>query len=264
MNCQSFEEAINDLAREQVMDAEARQRAIAHAAACERCEARLADERALTAGLLKMADSGDEAPARVEASLREAFGTWVAPHREPAVVAAVQKRRRWLGWAGAAAAAILLVALLASTADRSRTVETRDLQEQASQEKQAQQSGTIRPVDPQPEPAPRELAAAEPTRPRAHGHRDGSRGGHRRARRPEAKPLETVDTGTEIATEFIPLVHGGDVAIPDGGQIMRVELPRSALVSFGLPMNMERVGERVRADVVVGNDGLARAIRFVR
>ena len=33
---------------------------------------------------------------------------------------------------------------------------------------------------------------------------------------------------------------------------------------FGLPMNMDRANERIKADVVVGNDGLARAIRFVR
>jgi hypothetical protein len=31
-----------------------------------------------------------------------------------------------------------------------------------------------------------------------------------------------------------------------------------------LPMDMERAAERIKADVVVGNDGLARAIRFVR
>jgi hypothetical protein len=29
-------------------------------------------------------------------------------------------------------------------------------------------------------------------------------------------------------------------------------------------MDMERATERIKADVVVGNDGLARAIRFVR
>jgi hypothetical protein len=29
-------------------------------------------------------------------------------------------------------------------------------------------------------------------------------------------------------------------------------------------MNMERADERIKADVIVGNDGLARAIRFVR
>jgi hypothetical protein len=41
-------------------------------------------------------------------------------------------------------------------------------------------------------------------------------------------------------------------------------LPRSALASLGLPMNVERANERVKADVLLGHDGLARAIRFVR
>jgi len=69
---------------------------------------------------------------------------------------------------------------------------------------------------------------------------------------------------TEIATDFIPLTNRESLAQMDGGQVMRVELPRSALMSFGLPMDMERASERIKADVVVGNDGLARAIRFVR
>ena len=53
MNCQSFESAINDLARNQMMDAAARDSAVAHSAACARCASRLADERALTAGASK-------------------------------------------------------------------------------------------------------------------------------------------------------------------------------------------------------------------
>jgi hypothetical protein len=32
---------------------------------------------------------------------------------------------------------------------------------------------------------------------------------------------------------------------------------------MGLPMNVDRNKEMVKADVVVGDDGLARAIRFV-
>ena len=50
----------------------------------------------------------------------------------------------------------------------------------------------------------------------------------------------------------------------DSAQVVRVELPRSAMMSFGLPVNMDRADERIKADVVVGNDGMARAIRFVR
>lgn len=262
MNCQSFESAINDLARDQIMEAEARRRALAHAGACERCGARLADERALTAGLRKMAESREEAPVSVEVSLREAFGAWGATHREPAIVAAVPAWPRWLRWAGAAAA-ILLAALLALTATRSRTVETRDTQETASQDKEARPSSTPGSADPQPEPTAHELAVAGTSRARVVVRRGVSRSSQRSGPRTEANSVGTDDNETGIATEFIPLIHGGDVALPDGGQIMRVELPRSALVSFGLPMNMERAGQRVRADVVVGNDGLARAIRFV-
>lgn len=69
---------------------------------------------------------------------------------------------------------------------------------------------------------------------------------------------------TEIATDFMPLTYDGGATAMDSGHVVRVELPRSALVSMGLPMNIERAGERVKADVLLGDDGIARAIRFVR
>jgi hypothetical protein len=50
----------------------------------------------------------------------------------------------------------------------------------------------------------------------------------------------------------------------DRGYLVRVELPRTALRKFGLPMNEDRAAERVMADVLMGEDGLARAIRFVQ
>ncbi|HYE13588.1 MAG TPA: hypothetical protein VD968_04005, partial [Pyrinomonadaceae bacterium] len=68
----------------------------------------------------------------------------------------------------------------------------------------------------------------------------------------------------EITTDFIPLMQGAQGAGLDSGAVVRVELPRSALASLGLPVNAERAHERVKADVVVGEDGTARAIRFVR
>ena len=82
--------------------------------------------------------------------------------------------------------------------------------------------------------------------------------------RPSLATSNPDNKPTEIATDFIPLMDRTSVEQMDGGQVMRVELPRSALISFGLPMDMERATERVKADVLVGNDGLARAIRFVR
>lgn len=68
----------------------------------------------------------------------------------------------------------------------------------------------------------------------------------------------------EVTTDFIPLMQGGRFAQGEGGHLVRVELPRSALISFGLPVNAEAAGGRVKADVLLGEDGTARAIRFVR
>lgn len=68
----------------------------------------------------------------------------------------------------------------------------------------------------------------------------------------------------EIATGFLP-VAGGDVFAPlDRGRVVRVRMPRSALAVFGLPVNEDRIADSVRADVLLGEDGMARAIRFVR
>jgi hypothetical protein len=74
----------------------------------------------------------------------------------------------------------------------------------------------------------------------------------------------SVEDTQEVATDFIPLMLGGRFTQSEGGHVVRVELPRSALASFGLPVNAERAGGRVKADVLLGDDGMARAIRFVR
>jgi len=78
----------------------------------------------------------------------------------------------------------------------------------------------------------------------------------RRLRRPEpaAEPREVV-------TEFYPLM---DAPPPfERGQLLRVMVPASTMRSVGLPINPERWSERVQADVLVGEEGMARAIRFV-
>jgi hypothetical protein len=67
----------------------------------------------------------------------------------------------------------------------------------------------------------------------------------------------------EITTDYLPLTYLPDAA-PDSGQVVRVRIARSALLAMGLPMDVERAGEMVKADVVIGDDGLARAIRFVQ
>lgn len=63
-------------------------------------------------------------------------------------------------------------------------------------------------------------------------------------------------------TEFIPIMY--DPEPIERGQIVRIRLPRSALATFGIPMNEDRAEEAIRADVLLGEDGLARAVRFVK
>jgi len=69
----------------------------------------------------------------------------------------------------------------------------------------------------------------------------------------------------EVATDFMPLAYG---SVPSTNvQVVRLAVPRAALVSFGLtpPEPLERASaDTVLADVLVGDDGLARAVRFVR
>jgi len=68
---------------------------------------------------------------------------------------------------------------------------------------------------------------------------------------------------TEVATEFLPLPY---YHVPmNMGSTVRIKVPSTALVSFGLAPTDFRQGDgTVQADVLVGEDGLARAVRFVR
>jgi hypothetical protein len=68
----------------------------------------------------------------------------------------------------------------------------------------------------------------------------------------------------EVVTDFFPLAYG---SVPvTGGQLVRLEVPRKALAAFGLGVEALDTGgaDTLLADVLVGEDGLARAVRFVR
>ena len=76
---------------------------------------------------------------------------------------------------------------------------------------------------------------------------------------PKPRPAQE---NREVVTEFISVIY--DPEPVDHGRMVRVRLPRSALAAFGLPMNEQRAEETIQADVVLGEDGLARAVRFVK
>jgi hypothetical protein len=86
-------------------------------------------------------------------------------------------------------------------------------------------------------------------------------------RSPQTSDL-SVETSKEVTTAFMPLAYSG-VPIADG-HVVRMEVPRASLVRFGLlPADTIEIGDATRgntviADVIIGDDGLARAVRFVR
>jgi hypothetical protein len=49
----------------------------------------------------------------------------------------------------------------------------------------------------------------------------------------------------------------------DRGDVVRVGLPRAALASWGWPLEGDVAGDAVEAEVLVGEDGRARAFRLV-
>jgi hypothetical protein len=92
-------------------------------------------------------------------------------------------------------------------------------------------------------------------------------------RRPAAPPAahHTPAAQVELASlvddaadddGFIPLPNAERVGPNDDVHVVRMELPRSAMLVVGLDVSPERVSERVEAEVMLGPDGLARAVRF--
>jgi anti-sigma factor RsiW len=72
-----------------------------------------------------------------------------------------------------------------------------------------------------------------------------------------------IDTDDSEYASFVPLPYADDPSALDDGTVVRVEMPRAALASFGLPVAAMESDGRVRADLIVSADGTPQAIRLV-
>jgi hypothetical protein len=81
---------------------------------------------------------------------------------------------------------------------------------------------------------------------------------------PVHKPTHRSRTDQFATTEFVALPYGDDSLVEESATIVRIELPRSALRLAGFNVAQERANDRIQADVVLGADGLAHAVRFVK
>ena len=82
--------------------------------------------------------------------------------------------------------------------------------------------------------------------------------------RDRARETAATTAPQEVVTQYFPLFYS---SVPASAvHVVRMEVPRASMARFGLLPGdaLRRATGTVLADVIVGDDGLARAVRFVQ
>ncbi len=252
MNCSDFQHVCHELVRDRVEGRE-KIEALAHAGECSRCAEYMEEERRLTLKLafLSQIVQKHEAPAHLENALVTAFHEQAAQAREKSSVPAHVGPRYWahrLFWVrggGAAALAAVIVLMIVLQGVR-RSAPQVSSSAPASGATSAQESSEHATTS-----SPSQVIAPLPVAQSA-----------RRIHTPSsAVRANRGERTTADASGFVPLVDCDEINCGTPGDVVRVELPPSSLPMMGL-VSDNHVGP-VRADVVIGEDGIARAIRLV-
>lgn len=255
MNCRDYEPDLVELARRAPQGPEAAPDLRRHLDACPDCADRLARERTLTAGL-RMVAGQTEAPENpdTERRLMEAFAS------SRSSFGPVQPARTTTAWwmLAAAASAILFVGSWAATrwphGGGTRTITTT-----AQTPDGVGRGREIRPPASAANLSTQPAAATVSRLSSTSRTRDGlARPARSEAARRATAPAADAD---ELAG-FVALPAADHFPGFDSGTIVRVALPAASLPAFGFPMTPD-AARTVDADVLVGQDGQARAIRLV-
>jgi hypothetical protein len=74
---------------------------------------------------------------------------------------------------------------------------------------------------------------------------------------------ETAEDSPYTNGDFIPLPNAERISPDEDVNVVRVEVQRSTMIALGYDVSADRASEPVEAEVVLGADGLARAVRFL-
>jgi len=230
MDCAQFKEIYQELDRPGTSGYRFRERALSHAETCPRCGALLTEGEALDFALRNLAErsAGWNASPRIEANLLREF-------QQVKLAGSRQRIRKQFAILGAAAA--VLLALGIGVHERI-TLGARTTSLEAAN------------------------VAGNPT---AGTTTDAVAGGSTTPGESTSAVSASANQAdeNEYAEEFVPVPYADDPAGLEGGAIVRVTLPRSALASFGLPFAESEGTDRVSADLIVSQDGTPQAIRLV-
>ncbi len=246
MNCLDFEMNVRALVRSELIEAARRDLILAHVENCLRCANLLAEEQALMVGVRAVVAelAGQTAPAHVKAALLTAFREHTSTVADSKVIPMPLKVARYWRLEAAAAAILILVSTWAVLWIYSQpALETRVALHvvPAAEISGGSLSAAVK-EDADVVAAP---GIAHPKGLRHRASRYNSRAG-------------------EQTTEFFPLMDGIDLDTLEAAQVVRIELPASALEDFGLQRGREMAAGSLKADVLLGQDGVACAIRFIR
>lgn len=262
MTCNEFEKITSDLACNYLIDAVERETGLVHASTCARCAQRLTNERDLNVWLrtLQRAEQNAQAPLRIKQELLETF---VERHNttKPSVVV-FPRQANWARLALAAAIAIMFAVLFLPKALRTARPKTGEVAKDQNIER------NNAPVKPPTlvskvnenisKPSTTKFARSAKTHVASMARTSRKRAVSR------TRYQATEIAANETKTDFIPLTYLNKATAMEGGIIVRVEVSREKLVSMGLPLNLERAGERISADIILGDDGVVRALRLVQ
>ncbi len=230
MDCTQFKEIYHELDRPGTSGYRFRERALSHAEGCPRCGALLTEGEALDFALRSVAESSArwEASPRIEANLLREL-------QQAKLVGSRRRVRKQFAILGAAAAVLLALGI---GVHQRITSGTRTTSLDAANGIGSPTAGTAKNEVAGSSVSPGESTAA-------------------------AGASANQADENEYAEEFVPVPYADDPAALEGGAIVRVTLPRSALASFGLPITESEGTDRVSADLIVSQDGTPQAIRLV-
>lgn len=81
---------------------------------------------------------------------------------------------------------------------------------------------------------------------------------------PVGPTVQQASFRQEQTKEFYPVTYTGDGGeSARGGRVIRVDVPRSTLFAMGMDLPLENESPTVKADLLIGPDGVTRAIRLV-
>jgi hypothetical protein len=271
MTCDECQAIIIDIARGAEVDRALRDEARRHAALCPRCGEQQQEQQWLTGQLraLASAEASHDAPERVEIAV---LAAWRAAQQGPATTpgavatatamtprAEAGTRKAWLlpsvALAGLAAAAMAMMFVWPSTVatPRGGNIATNmGTRAALDSNKQGREVGAQAPAEAdEAEDEASATPARNATQPPA-------------GMTPSRARVEAVLARATTETEFLPLPYVEPLRSTEARHIVRVSMTSGDEMILGMLPADRRSGQPFEADVLVGEDGIARAIRVVQ